>query len=85
MKTCEEQICNSDIRLLSTFFILLSSVSIGLKLTHFFCVYMKEWTDMKLRWNPDDYLGITTIRVPSDRLWLPDVVLYDKYVLLFMG
>nr|XP_043886417.1 neuronal acetylcholine receptor subunit alpha-5 isoform X2 [Solea senegalensis] len=37
-----------------------------------------EWTDMKLRWNPDDYLGITTIRVPSDRLWLPDIVLYDN-------
>ncbi|XP_057702234.1 neuronal acetylcholine receptor subunit alpha-5 isoform X1 [Corythoichthys intestinalis] len=42
-------------------------------------VWMKqEWTDMKLRWDPDDYLGITTIRVPSDRLWLPDVVLYDN-------
>lgn len=37
---------------------------------------------MKLRWNPDDYLGITNIRVPSDRIWLPDVVLYDKYVTL---
>lgn len=41
---------------------------------------MQEWTDMKLRWDPDDYSGITTIRVPSDRLWLPDVVLYEKYV-----
>uniref|UniRef100_A0A672IL02 Cholinergic receptor, nicotinic, alpha 5 n=1 Tax=Salarias fasciatus TaxID=181472 RepID=A0A672IL02_SALFA len=42
-------------------------------------VWMKqEWVDMKLRWNPDDYLGITTIRVPSDRIWLPDVVLYDN-------
>ncbi|XP_069546569.1 neuronal acetylcholine receptor subunit alpha-5 isoform X2 [Brachyistius frenatus] len=37
-----------------------------------------EWVDMKLRWNPDEYLGITTIRVPSDRIWLPDVVLYDN-------
>ncbi|KAM3625029.1 uncharacterized protein V6R79_005875 [Siganus canaliculatus] len=33
---------------------------------------------MKLRWDPDDYLGITIIRVPSDRIWLPDVVLYDN-------
>ncbi|XP_008282160.1 neuronal acetylcholine receptor subunit alpha-5 [Stegastes partitus] len=42
-------------------------------------VWMKqEWMDMKLRWNPDDYLGITTVRVPSDRIWLPDVVLYDN-------
>uniref|UniRef100_A0A8C7XQ37 Neurotransmitter-gated ion-channel ligand-binding domain-containing protein n=1 Tax=Oryzias sinensis TaxID=183150 RepID=A0A8C7XQ37_9TELE len=44
-------------------------------------VWLKqEWIDMKLRWKPEDYLGITTIRVPSDRIWLPDVVLYDKYV-----
>ncbi|KAK2919801.1 neuronal acetylcholine receptor subunit alpha-5 isoform X1 [Channa argus] len=42
-------------------------------------VWMKqEWSDMKLRWDPDDYLGITTIRVPSDRIWLPDIVLYDN-------
>lgn len=40
---------------------------------------------MKLRWNPNDYLGITIIRVPSDRIWLPDVVLYDKYVSSYMG
>uniref|UniRef100_A0A8C3ANB1 Neuronal acetylcholine receptor subunit alpha-5 n=1 Tax=Cyclopterus lumpus TaxID=8103 RepID=A0A8C3ANB1_CYCLU len=42
-------------------------------------VWMKqEWLDRKLRWNPEDYLGITTIRVPSNRIWLPDVVLYDN-------
>uniref|UniRef100_A0A3P9IGW1 Neuronal acetylcholine receptor subunit alpha-5 n=1 Tax=Oryzias latipes TaxID=8090 RepID=A0A3P9IGW1_ORYLA len=42
-------------------------------------VWLKqEWIDMKLRWKPEDYLGITTIRVPSDRIWLPDVVLYDN-------
>lgn len=35
---------------------------------------------MKLRWNPDHYLGITSIRVPSDSIWIPDIVLYDKYV-----
>lgn len=39
---------------------------------------------MKLRWDPKDYLGITTVRVPSDRIWLPDIVLYDKYVLLYL-
>ncbi|XP_056134158.1 neuronal acetylcholine receptor subunit alpha-5 [Lampris incognitus] len=42
-------------------------------------VWMKqEWVDMKLRWNPDDYLGITAIRVPSDTIWIPDIVLYDN-------
>uniref|UniRef100_A0A8C7W4U4 Neuronal acetylcholine receptor subunit alpha-5 n=1 Tax=Oncorhynchus mykiss TaxID=8022 RepID=A0A8C7W4U4_ONCMY len=37
-----------------------------------------EWLDMKLRWDPDDYLGITNIRVPSDSIWIPDIVLYDN-------
>lgn len=42
-------------------------------------VWLKqEWTDVKLRWNPDDYGGIKVIRVPSDSLWTPDIVLFDK-------
>ncbi|XP_073785207.1 neuronal acetylcholine receptor subunit alpha-5 isoform X1 [Danio rerio] len=42
-------------------------------------VWMKqEWTDLKLRWDPDHYLGITSIRVPSDSIWIPDIVLYDN-------
>ncbi|KAI1904318.1 hypothetical protein AGOR_G00004430 [Albula goreensis] len=42
-------------------------------------VWMKqEWVDMKLRWDPDHYQGITSIRVPSDSIWTPDIVLYDN-------
>ncbi|XP_038660160.1 neuronal acetylcholine receptor subunit beta-3-like isoform X2 [Scyliorhinus canicula] len=37
-----------------------------------------EWNDYKLSWNPDDYGGITTIRVPSESIWLPDIVLYEN-------
>ncbi|XP_058887974.1 neuronal acetylcholine receptor subunit non-alpha-3-like [Acipenser ruthenus] len=38
----------------------------------------EEWTDCKLRWNPDEYGGITSIRVPSETIWLPDIVLYEN-------
>ncbi|KAJ8390991.1 hypothetical protein AAFF_G00097690 [Aldrovandia affinis] len=38
----------------------------------------QEWTDNKLRWNPEDYGGITSIRVPSESIWLPDIVLYEN-------
>lgn len=41
-------------------------------------MYPQEWIDVKLRWNPEDYAGITSIRVPSDSIWIPDIVLYDK-------
>lgn len=42
-------------------------------------VWLKqEWTDYKLRWNPDDYGGIHSIKVPSESLWLPDIVLFEN-------
>ncbi|XP_015982851.2 neuronal acetylcholine receptor subunit beta-3 [Rousettus aegyptiacus] len=42
-------------------------------------VWLKqEWTDHKLRWNPDEYGGIHSIKVPSEALWLPDIVLFEN-------
>ncbi|XP_042305157.1 neuronal acetylcholine receptor subunit beta-3 isoform X2 [Sceloporus undulatus] len=42
-------------------------------------VWLKqEWIDHKLCWNPEDYGGITAIRVPSESLWLPDIVLFEN-------
>ncbi|XP_072293848.1 neuronal acetylcholine receptor subunit non-alpha-2-like [Eucyclogobius newberryi] len=38
----------------------------------------EEWYDYKLRWNPENYGGITSIRVPSENIWLPDIVLYEN-------
>ncbi|VFV47353.1 neuronal acetylcholine receptor, partial [Lynx pardinus] len=38
----------------------------------------QEWTDHKLRWNPDEYGGIRSIKVPSESLWLPDIVLFEN-------
>uniref|UniRef100_A0A803YN75 Cholinergic receptor nicotinic beta 3 subunit n=1 Tax=Meleagris gallopavo TaxID=9103 RepID=A0A803YN75_MELGA len=42
-------------------------------------VWLKqEWMDHKLSWNPEEYGGITAIRVPSESLWLPDIVLFEN-------
>uniref|UniRef100_A0A8C5KB30 Cholinergic receptor, nicotinic, beta polypeptide 3 n=1 Tax=Jaculus jaculus TaxID=51337 RepID=A0A8C5KB30_JACJA len=42
-------------------------------------VWLKqEWTDQKLRWNPNEYGGIRSIKVPSESLWLPDIVLFEN-------
>ncbi|NXR11163.1 ACHB3 protein, partial [Semnornis frantzii] len=38
----------------------------------------QEWMDHKLSWNPEEYGGITAIRVPSESLWLPDIVLFEN-------
>ncbi|XP_072371441.1 neuronal acetylcholine receptor subunit alpha-4-like [Scyliorhinus torazame] len=38
----------------------------------------QEWQDFKLRWNPSEYMNVTSLRVPSELLWRPDIVLYNN-------
>ncbi|XP_006111167.2 neuronal acetylcholine receptor subunit alpha-6 [Pelodiscus sinensis] len=38
------------------------------------------WNDYKLRWNPTEYDGIEFVRVPADKIWKPDIVLYNNAV-----
>ncbi|KAM9817054.1 neuronal acetylcholine receptor subunit alpha-3 [Neosynchiropus ocellatus] len=38
------------------------------------------WNDYKLKWNPKDFGGVEFIRVPSDKIWKPDIVLYNNAV-----
>ncbi|KHJ94848.1 hypothetical protein OESDEN_05216 [Oesophagostomum dentatum] len=37
-----------------------------------------KWQDFQLQWEPNDYDGITQIRVAPDKIWLPDIVLFNK-------
>uniref|UniRef100_A0A4W6DKW1 Cholinergic receptor nicotinic alpha 2 subunit n=1 Tax=Lates calcarifer TaxID=8187 RepID=A0A4W6DKW1_LATCA len=42
-------------------------------------VWLKqEWTDYKLQWTPSDFDNVTSIRVPSELIWVPDIVLYNN-------
>ena len=36
------------------------------------------WQDYQLGWDPDEYGGISSIKVPSDMVWVPDFVLYNN-------
>ncbi|KAK3726255.1 hypothetical protein RRG08_008636 [Elysia crispata] len=38
----------------------------------------QEWEDERLTWNPQDYNNLTTLRIPCEKLWLPDIVLYNS-------
>ncbi|XP_053735606.1 neuronal acetylcholine receptor subunit alpha-3-like [Synchiropus splendidus] len=38
------------------------------------------WNDYKLKWMPIEYDGIEFIRVPSNKIWRPDIVLYNNAV-----
>ncbi|XP_033001379.1 neuronal acetylcholine receptor subunit alpha-2 [Lacerta agilis] len=42
-------------------------------------VWLKqEWNDYKLQWNPVDFDNVTSIRAPSEMIWIPDIVLYNN-------
>ncbi|XP_039306574.1 acetylcholine receptor subunit alpha-like 1 isoform X2 [Solenopsis invicta] len=66
------------------------TVKMGLRLSQLIEVNLKnqimttnvwveqEWNDYKLKWNPDEYGGVETLHVPSEHIWLPDIVLYNN-------
>lgn len=35
-------------------------------------------------WDPLEYGGVTELYVPSEHIWLPDIVLYNKLVYVHM-
>ncbi|CAK5006586.1 unnamed protein product [Meloidogyne enterolobii] len=37
-----------------------------------------KWNDCQFSWNPKDYSNIESIRVPVDRVWVPDIVLFNN-------
>ncbi|KAM9543752.1 acetylcholine receptor subunit gamma isoform 2-T2 [Guaruba guarouba] len=37
-----------------------------------------QWSDYRLRWDPEEYDNIQLLRVPSTMVWLPDIVLENK-------
>lgn len=65
-------------------------VKLGLTLTQIFDLAEKnqilisnvwldiEWVDEFLRWDPKEFNGLTVLRIPSKKIWLPDLVLYNN-------
>jgi len=41
------------------------------------CEIITKWHDVFLMWDPKDYDNITDTRLPWDRVWTPDIVLYN--------
>ncbi|XP_068218644.1 acetylcholine receptor subunit alpha-like 2 [Palaemon carinicauda] len=37
-----------------------------------------EWTDPRLKWNPEEFGGINKIHVPYEMLWIPDIAIYNS-------
>ncbi|CAF0792648.1 unnamed protein product [Brachionus calyciflorus] len=66
------------------------TVYMGLKLTQILDVDEKnqimttnvwlrqEWIDYKLKWDPKEYGGVEVLYVPSESIWIPDIILYNN-------
>ncbi|KAK3729542.1 hypothetical protein RRG08_044057 [Elysia crispata] len=35
------------------------------------------WYDMHIKWDPQEFGGVDTIRIPSNKIWIPDIKLYN--------
>ena len=49
-----------------------------MRLSFFSLSPFQFWYDYKLVWDPDEYGGVQQLHVPSDHIWRPDIVLYNK-------
>ncbi|CAF1035937.1 unnamed protein product [Rotaria sordida] len=36
------------------------------------------WNDYSLRWKPEEFGNIQTLRIPSKQIWTPDILLYNS-------
>merc|ERR1712098_482186 len=39
--------------------------------------FKATWEDYRLKWDPDHYEGLTSIKVPASRIWTPDLSVYN--------
>lgn len=38
----------------------------------------KQWIDELLRWNPANFSNIRTLRIPANRIWIPDTFIFNS-------
>ncbi|KAH9424827.1 Neurotransmitter-gated ion-channel transmembrane region [Dermatophagoides pteronyssinus] len=53
------------------------SVKVNVKL-QFVQLINIRWFDYQLTWDPADYGGITVLQLPPDKIWKPDIVLFNN-------
>uniref|UniRef100_T1JEQ2 Uncharacterized protein n=1 Tax=Strigamia maritima TaxID=126957 RepID=T1JEQ2_STRMM len=42
------------------------------------CWLNQMWLDYNLVWNSSDFAGIRVIRIPAEKVWRPDIILYNN-------
>ncbi|XP_065556207.1 neuronal acetylcholine receptor subunit alpha-10-like isoform X4 [Artemia franciscana] len=42
------------------------------------CWLNQIWVDYSLQWNSSDFGGVQNLRIPAERVWKPDIILYNN-------
>ena len=78
---------------LQQFIFKVSKITIGTKINFLIVYYFQNeknqimksnvwlrlvWNDYQLQWDEADYGGIAVLRLPPDKVWKPDIVLFNK-------
>ena len=43
-------------------------------------IFVQKWFDERLQWDPVDFANVTSLNVPRDEVWYPDVVISELFV-----
>ncbi|KAK1336365.1 LOW QUALITY PROTEIN: hypothetical protein QTO34_004171 [Cnephaeus nilssonii] len=46
--------------------------------------YRQYWTDEFLQWNPEDFDNITKLSIPTDSIWVPDILINELYPVVYV-
>lgn len=38
----------------------------------------QEWVDYNLQWNESEYGGVKDLRITPNKLWKPDILMYNR-------
>ncbi len=44
-------------------------------------IILQYWKDEFLVWNPSEFNNITMMHIPANKIWKPDILVYNKYVI----
>lgn len=55
-----------------------SHVSVLTAMSLIVLIMWQEWNDYNLRWNDSDYGGVKDLRITPNKLWKPDVLMYNR-------
>ena len=45
----------------------------------------QSWVDPAFIWNPSEYCGLKEITVAASRVWIPEIMLYNRQVTIFLN